>query len=303
MKNKKINFINSEINEVIVKIAEKANYSLTEKNVAQGIVSPQEYVLESHLKHLDSDAKKDEGIFVLKPSEVKALGLNHKENEIIRPFYTTDQLHRYYGDSKNDLLIIYVDMNVRKNIKDYPHIKDHLDRFKKIMTSDFKPYGLHRSREPKFFEGDKILSLRKTDRPFFTYTEFPCYVSQTYFILKPDDIDLKYLTGLLNSNLIFFWLKHKGKKQGNQLQVDKEPLLEIPIYKPDKNENSIKDDIGRLVDKIMALEKQKTNVNLDSDRRVIEQEISAYEKQINKLVYKLYKVESYSETIENDVSL
>ncbi len=303
LKDKKINFINSGIGEVIGKIAGKANYFLTEKNVAQGIVSPQEYVLESHLKYLSSGVKKDEGIFVLKQSEVKALGLNHSENEIIKPFYTTNQLHRYYADQKNDLWIIYADMNVRKSIRDYPHIKEHLDRFRKVMTSDFKPYGLHRAREPKFFEGSKILSLRKTDRPFFTYADFPCYVSQTYFIIKPDDIDLKYLTGLLNSNLIFFWLKHKGKKQGNQLQVDKEPLLEIPIYKPDKNENGIKDDIAQLVDKIINLEKQKHNVRLDSDKRVIEQEISSYEKQINKLVYKLYKIENYSETIESDVKL
>jgi len=152
-------------------------------------------------------------------------------------------------------------------------------------------------------KGEKILSLRKTPSPYFTYTDFPCFVSQTYFILKPSDINLKYLTGLLNSNLIFFWLKHKGKKQGNQLQIDKEPLLEIPIYKPDKNENNIESDIARLVDKIRNLEQQKQGIKLDSDKRVLEQEISAYEKQINKLIYKLYKIEDYSEIIENDLIL
>lgn len=301
LKGKKINFINSELNNIVSKIFDRANYSLTEENVAQGIVSPQEYVLASHLEELDSDIKKDDGIFVLKASEVKGLKLNQKENDIIKPFYTTNQLHRYYGDHKNELWIIYSDMTVRKNINEYPHIKEHLDKFKKVMTSDFRPYGLHRAREAKFFEGEKILALRKTDRPFFTYTNFSCYVSQTYFILKPDDINLKYLTGLLNSNLIFFWLKHKGKMQGNQLQVDKEPLLELPIYKPNKDENNSENAIVNLVDKLMDLERELQNARLELDKRTIAQQIAVCENQINKIVYKLYKIEEYSETIEKDV--
>ena len=65
----------------------------------------------------------------------------------------------------------------------------------KVITSDFKPYGLHRAREQRFFEGEKIISLRKTSEPYFTYTNFPCYVTQTYFIIKPEDINLKFLTG------------------------------------------------------------------------------------------------------------
>lgn len=40
---------------------------------------------------------------------------------------------------------------------------------------------------------------------------------------------MKYLTTLLNSKLIHFWLNYKGKKQGDLLQIDKAPLLEIPL--------------------------------------------------------------------------
>jgi len=299
---KKINFINPKINNIINKIVSRANYFLNSKDVSTGIDVHQDFVIADHLKILkDNSIKIGDGIFVIKKDELKKLNLTEKEMQLIKPYYTTDQLHRYYGDRRNELWIIYADMNVRKNINDYPHIKEHLDKFKNVMTSDFKPYGLHRSREPKFFEGEKIMSLRKTDRPCFTYTDFSCYVSQTYFIIKPEDIDLKYLTGLLNSNLIFFWLKHKGKKQGNQLQVDKEPLLEIPIYRPDKSENAQKDEIIKLVDKIIALNKQKQTIRLDSEERTIEQEISAYENQIDKVIYKIYGLEEYAEFIDADL--
>jgi len=56
-----------------------------------------------------------------------------------------------------------------------------------------------------------------------------------FIIIKTDKINLKYLTALLNSKLMYFWLYFKGKKQGEQLQIDKAPLLEIPVYKPEEN--------------------------------------------------------------------
>ncbi|NTW32507.1 MAG: hypothetical protein HGB12_07770, partial [Bacteroidetes bacterium] len=126
-----------------------------------------------------------------------------------------------------------------------------------------------------FFEGEKIIVLRKCSKePIFTYTDFDCYVSQTFFIIQSNRINLKYLTGLLNSKLIAFWLRKKGKLQGNAYQLDKEPLLEIPIYKPNESEAN---KIAVLVDKIIAQKQQ----GKDS---------SENEKKIDELVYKLYDI-------------
>ena len=64
------------------------------------------------------------------------------------------------------------------------------------------------------------------------------------------EINQKYLTGLLNSKLINFWLYHKGKRQGEQLQIDKAPLLEIPLINKE-NEQVIKN-----VDLLIELNKK-----------------------------------------------
>jgi len=101
----------------------------------------------------------------------------------------------------------------------YPHLKAHLDRFASVITSDNWSYGLHRARDEKFFNGEKIISLRKCAQPCFTYTEFPCYVSQTFNIIKTDRVNLLFLTGLLNSGVVKFWLKHRGKMQGHHYQL------------------------------------------------------------------------------------
>jgi len=126
------------------------------EDVSTGIDVHQDFVTEKHLAVLgDSSIKRGEGVFNLSEKELNKLKLTQKEKEIIRPFYTTEELLRYYGNPKNRYWIIYSDMVVRKNIKEYPHVKEHLDKFKKIITSDFSPYGLHRARERQFFEGIK----------------------------------------------------------------------------------------------------------------------------------------------------
>ena len=165
-------------------------------------------------------------------------------------------------------------------MNNYPNLKYHLDRFKDVITTDNKPYGIHRARNEYFFKGEKILSLRKcVNRPLFSYVDFDSYVNQAYYVIKSNRINLKYLTALLNSNLIAFWLKYKGKMQGNNFQVDKEPLLNIPILYIENNP-LILNEINTIVDKIIFL---KVNEITDNKNYLIE-----LEEKLNKIFYKLY---------------
>jgi len=124
--------------------------------------------------------------------------------------------------------------------------------------------------------------------PAFTYVDFPCYITRAFLVLKPEKINLKYLTALLNSKLVYFWLKYKGKKQGEQLQIDKEPLMDIPLFKTTENEQ---EDIAKMVDTIMArnAEFHKTSVNTDKWHS-LKNEIEKLEREIDKAIYKLYRL-------------
>lgn len=288
-RDKTFTFINSKYIDILNKIKNEKAYFLNENEVAQGIILPQDFVIDDHLADLKNEKiKKGDGIFVISEIELNKLNLSEQEKNIVKPYYTTNELQRYYGDKKNKYFIIYTDKETRENIKKYPNIKAHLDKFKKIITSDFKPYGLHRAREQRFFEGEKIISLRKTRIPTFTYTDFPCYVSQTYFVIKPENKNLKYLTGLLNSKVSHFWLYYKGKKQGDQLQIDKAPLMEIPLINADnKNDEDI---IVKSVDKIIELMGTLKKVKTDQERNLINMQIEANEKNINDVVYKIYSL-------------
>lgn len=144
---------------------------------------------------------------------------------------------------------------------------------------------MHRSRDEKFFVGEKIISLRKCAEPTFTFTEFDCYVSQTFFVIKTDRINQKYLTAFLNSKLVAFWLKHKGKMQGNLYQVDKEPILDIPIF-----DTPNKEPIIKLVDQLLALNRELQTVTLADKAEQLKHRIEHTESKINELVYQFYEL-------------
>ncbi|WP_289181785.1 hypothetical protein, partial [Helicobacter japonicus] len=96
-------------------------------------------------------------------------------------------------------------------------------------------------------------------------------------IIKTERINLKYLVGILNSKPITFWLRHKGKMQGNNYQINQEPLLNIPLIEITKQNEKNANQIIALVDEILKLKAKDSTFDT-----------SKLELQIDKLVYKLY---------------
>jgi hypothetical protein len=289
-----ITFFEPEIANVIHKISEGNKTTLRKNESTTGIDVHQDFVKDSHLNELNKkDIDVGDGIFVLSDSELRKLELTKKERELIKPYYTTEELSRYYGQSSHKYWIIYTESDIGERIDKFSNIKNHLNKFRNIITSDFAPYGLHRARDESFFIGENITSLRKCSIPRFTYTDFDCYVSQTFYVIKTNRFNMKYLTGILNSNVVAFWLWNKGKRQGNQYQIDKGPLSDIPLPIIGNGNNHLADKIERIVDLIISERKN----DLDTD-------ISGLEDRLNRNVYKLYGLfDKEVDIIENELIL
>ncbi len=223
--------------------------SLTAEEIGNGCDVHQYKVTRDHLLKLERNGisnksnhefRLNQGIFVLEAEEINKIQWSDRElKEILKPFYTSEDIDRYFISKTNRYWIIYTKSDINSKIDVYPNVKAHLDKFQQLITSDNRPYGLHRARKQSLFEGKKILSLRKTPRPIFTYSDAPLYVGQSYFIIQPKRIDYFYLLGILNSKFIAYWLKHKGKMQGKHYQIDLEPLLTVPIIKSTEHRDSI----------------------------------------------------------------
>ena len=273
---KLLTFSNNDL--IFEKIAqEKCN--LMEKEATNGIHTHHDCV-NKKIHGVFPDLELGKGIFVLSNNELNNLNLDKKEKSLIKPYFTSEQIERYYTSNKNCFWIIYTDSSFKnKNSMDnYPKLKSHFDKVGKAITSDNKPYGLHRAREEHFFKGEKIISQRKcVGRPVFSYSDFDCYVPAMYYIIKTTRWNMKFLTGVLNSKLIAYWLKNKGKMQGTNYQVDKEPLVSIPLPYPQKINNKIEQQIIALVVKILAAKKQDSSIDT-----------TALESKIDEFVYDLY---------------
>ncbi|EJM4860107.1 class I SAM-dependent DNA methyltransferase, partial [Campylobacter coli] len=224
-----------------------------------------------------------QGIQKLTNEEVENLNLLKNEKILLKPIFESDNIQKYFVKRYNYFWVIYTNSSFKNpnSMDNYPNLKKHLDKFQNVITSDNKPYGLHRARDEKFFTGSpRIVALRKcVGGPKFSYVDFDCYVSATFYVIKTQRINVKYLTAILNSKLIAFWLKHKGKMQGNNYQIDKEPLLNIPIVTINSKNQKIADELINLVDEILKVKEQDKNANT--------QEL---ENKINSLVYKLYNL-------------
>lgn len=303
--NSKLTFSENSIEKTLITIKSKRNFYLSgnsdKKNasfseISSGIDVLQDFLNKSSVSMLDFPAKVGDGVFVISNAEYSNLNLTAAEKEIVKPYYTTNQLEKYFGNKYNTHWIIYSKSDI--NMDNYPNIKRHLDKYEKIITSVYKPYGLHRAREQRFFEGEKVLALRKCSiSPAFTYTDFSCYVSRAFIVIKTNRIDQKYLTGLFNSKLVSFWLKNKGKMQGNNYQVDKEPLLEIPIYAPSKDTQHI---VAKLVDYIIYLKGINKKIN---EYTTNESLVSMFEEVINSIIYELYFDDELTHKNLNVISL
>lgn len=285
LQDKTISFVNNQNVDIFEHMKNADVFYLTEKEITNGLQVQQESVNKKHLKILGSNFKIGEGIFILSDDELSKLNLSKKEkDDLIRPLYTPKEIDKYNINKKNQFWVIYTSSKFKNpsEIKPYPNIKNHLDKFRKVITTDFKPYGIHRTRVENFFKGEKIISIRKTKYPNFSFVDFDSYVNQVYYVINTNKINMKFLTGLLNSKLLYFWLYHQGKRQGEQLQIDKAPLLEIPIIKKE-DERVIKN-----VDLLIGLTKKLESVNLESEREIVRKQINALEKQNDEIIYKLY---------------
>lgn len=293
------NFVNVEINNnsiyltftkhlisrLLDKIEQASDFKLLRrKEATQGIVHPQNTVSKANESN-EKGFKFNDGIYVINRLEKEELNLNNKEKYIIKPTYTTKELKRYFKFGFPRYWTIYIDSSFNKEskIKKYPSIKKHLDKYMGIMTSDNKPYGLHRPRNDYFFKkGAKILVARKCKIPTFTYIEEECYPTFTFNVIKSERVNLKYLTVLLNSKLIMFWLKYKGKMQGKHFQLDIAPLLDIPIIINTENTSILEDKLNVLIKE----KKLKKDIILE----------------IDSIIYQIYGLNKQEiDIIENDI--
>ncbi|HEB9306429.1 TPA: Eco57I restriction-modification methylase domain-containing protein [Campylobacter coli] len=181
--------------------------------------------------------------------------------------------------------------SLKIDIEQYPALKQYLSQFlPRIEQSGEK--GCRKKTSNKWFETqdniayyqefekEKIIYPETTQNAYFVYDNKGFFIEKTAFILICEN--LKYLQGLLSSNLVTYYYKNfsKGCKLGIKgYQYNKHALEYLPIPKINSKNQKIADELVNSVDEILKAKEEDKNANT--------QEL---ENKINSLVYKLYNL-------------
>lgn len=179
---------------------------------------------------------KMEGVFVIPRAQVPSIAISLAERSIIKPFHKATDINAYQFSPSEEFFIIYTNNEAMKRVETerdaFAGIRAHLDRYARYITSDHRPYGLHRPRQLAWFEArEKIVGVRKTRLPRFAVIPQDYYMDQAaLFICLDASIGMSpyYACAFLNSP-VAFQVFSGIKTQGGQLQIDKSVLTRVPI--------------------------------------------------------------------------
>jgi len=253
-----------------------------------------------------------DGVFILKEEEYKKI---RPEKDLIYKCYKSSNIEKYNSNIWQQLYLIWTNKNT--NIDNYPNIKNHLEKYKKILDFKMKDRGEtlpwfsnYRAREYDVFTNkDKIIFPYRSKSNIFSYSNhdyFGC-TDILYLRQKDKNFNIKYILALLNSKLYYTWLYYKGKRKGETLELSATPISQVPIKDIPKEKQKI---FITLVNNIITSKEKiaKYNKHYESlnavDKIEIKEEIEKLENlveksvaEIDSLVYELYGLSSDEITI------
>lgn len=168
------------------------------------------------------------------------------------------------------------------NIENYPSLKKHFDEFypqlEKRADKGLTPYNLRNCAYIEEFEKEKIVWAEMTNTPSFIYENNNFFINQTCYFLNHKDN--KYLLGILNSNLIYDYMKNISSNLGEgAFRWIKQYIEKLPIPKINSKNQQTADELINLVDEILKAKEKDKNTNT-----------KGFENRIDFLVYKLYNL-------------
>jgi type I restriction-modification system DNA methylase subunit len=230
------------------------------------------------------------------------------EPEILRiPLYATDFTRYFFGPAASERIIFpyevrddssrLIDQEELK--RRFPRTFDYLRSRRKAleMRQQFKTwYSFSAPRNLPVHDTAHLLVPLLADRGLFS--QFPesrnrfCLMASGGFSIRVgcgSSPTPSYLLGLLNSKLLFFYLKSKSNIfRGGWITCTKQYVGPLPIRLPDKTQH---DNMVALAERMLELNKKEHSGKLaPSELDRTEHEIAATDAEIDNLVYDLYGI-------------
>lgn len=217
-----------------------------------------------------------------------------KAKDIIKPIIRGRDIKRYHFVESGQYFIVAHNgyRNEGKqaipavDINNYPSIKNHLDKYiRQLKERQDKGYTVYNLRDCAFmddFAKEKIIWIELTNENKFAYSDEEDYLLAGAFFLVGKS--LKYFLAFLNSKLCLFYFSLICNSSGMATtQWKKFALEKVPVKElSDKDQKPF----IKIVDKILTITKAEDYL-ISPEKQ---EKVKEYEKQIDQMVYKLYKL-------------
>jgi len=275
-------------------------------NIFQGVVTGIDSIY--FLKTCDHGDTERDVVEVFSERENQVVKM---ESAILKPVLKGDNVARYQEPANKYYTIYpYIEQEGKTKIieetilsKRYPLAYKYLSNYKdelrnlrvKYKTNPIYWYSCHRGREITLFEQKRIitpeisLGCNMTICPAGQY-----HNTQVYSFLPKADRkeNLHYWLGILNSNVMWFFMKNTGTfLRGGYVRYKTEYLKPFPIRTIDfsnQTDKACHERMVQLVEQMLDLQKQLPNAKTGHDQTLIQRQIEATNRQIDRLVYELY---------------
>jgi len=260
--------------------------SLDKLNIARKIEGAGETLESQHAKiRLGIATGANEAFLLDEATRVQLIKKDSKNDLLIKPALRGRDIYRYGYRLENQYILLTKNgINVRR---DYPTIYEYLESF----GEEFKTRGAQGShwtnlRNCSFyddFKREKIVWIELTDEGRFALCDEEVYLlNSAYFLLSPSKIPAKYLLGILNSQLMQFYLGMIAQTSGMGVtRWINEYVKRFPIPEADSQS---KDTVIATVDTILAITTDKDYLSNPSKQAKVKE----LESQIDRIVYELY---------------
>ena len=234
------------------------------------------------------------------------------EGDLLKLMLMGENVHRYEGELQAGYYCIYpyklkdgkTKVLGENELKDsYPLGYAYLNRHRQFLreirvrqkTNPTYWYSCHRSRDMNVFEQQRIITPEISLGCNMTISPAGLYHNTKVYSLLPKadrEENLLYWLGVLNSKLLWFFIKSTGYVlRGGYFTFKTEYLKPFPIRTinfANPADKSRHDKMVSLVEQMLSLNKQLSTAKTDHEKTALQRQIDATDNQIDKLVYELY---------------
>jgi hypothetical protein len=165
------------------------------------------------------------------------------------------------------------------------------------LESRYLKYGpwLAEPRPAADFDASEKILIRQTGDSIIAAIDrekYLCLNNMHVLVASQSAASLSYILGVVNSRLINWYYQTLNPEKGEALaEVKKTNVARLPVKMPKDGERTEQyryDQMVHLVEQMLSLQKQLTAAKTPQDQTVLQRQIDATDRQIDRLVYELY---------------